>query len=728
VATSRIADSVGRVLGDRYRLTRPLGVGASAHVYVGEDVSLRRLVAIKVLHPALAGDAAFLRRFQAEARVVAALRHPNILRVYDWGEDDGAPYLVMELLAGGSLRALLDRGQVLSPAQAAAVGADAARALDYAHRRGLVHRDIKPANLIFDEEGRLTVADFGLARALAEATWTEPAGAVVGTARYAAPEQVRGQSLDSRADVYALGLVLVEATTGVVPFAADTTLATLMGRVDRPVHVPADLGPLGPVLESAGAIEPADRPDALTLARALDGVVARLPPPQPLPLAGALTGTGIEADSAPTDYPGRPRLFDGATADDDHASRETESATKLDARTGFSAGEVPREALSSTRREGLPPAQPGDLLASAPDGPPVDDGHPGPNGASGATRPPPGVATAPAAGLSGAGAGLSGGAADAPGAAGGAPIRAKGRGRRRNPLRRWRRGRWLVAGVAAVLLVAVAVAAALHFTGALTPSHPVPNLTGSSQAAAAARLRPLHLHLQVAGARYDGRAPAGTVISQHPVTGRLKEGDTIAVTLSRGPQPVAVPNVQGLTAADASALLQRLGLKVAASRHSSMTVPAGTVISSTPNGGTLLPGQTVDLVVSTGKPTVAVPAVVGASLTTAQSSLAGAGLGVSEQTAYSDSVPKGSVISTLPAAGTAATVGSPVTVVVSLGPHVVAVPNVAGESVGAASQTLGAAGFEISGVTGNPIATVTSSSPPAGTLVHYGAAIQIVTN
>jgi eukaryotic-like serine/threonine-protein kinase len=715
VATSRIADSVGRVLGDRYRLTRPLGVGASAHVYVGEDVSLRRLVAIKVLHPALAGDAAFLRRFQAEARVVAALRHPNILRVYDWGEDDGAPYLVMELLAGGSLRALLDRGQVLSPAQAAAVGADAARALDYAHRRGLVHRDIKPANLIFDEEGRLTVADFGLARALAEATWTEPAGAVVGTARYAAPEQVRGQSLDSRADVYALGLVLVEATTGIVPFAADTTLATLMGRVDRPVQVPADLGPLGPVLESAGAIEPADRPDALTLARALDGVVARLPPPEPLPLAGALTGTGIEADSAPTDYPGRPRLFDGATSEDDHASRETESAPGLDARTGLSAGDVPFEASSSTWRDGLPPAQPADLLASPPDGPPVGDGYPGPNGASGATGPPPGVATAPAA-------------ADAAGAAGAAPMRAKGGGRRRSPLRRWRRGRWLVAGVAAVLLVAVAVAAALHFTGALTPSHPVPNLTGSSQAAAAARLRPLHLHLQVAGARYDGRAPAGTVISQHPVTGRLKEGDTVVVTLSRGPQPVAVPNVQGLTAADASALLQRLGLKVAASRHSSMTVPAGTVISSTPNGGTLLPGQTVDLVVSTGKPTVAVPAVVGESLATAQSSLAGAGLGVSEQTAYSDSVPKGSVISTLLAAGAAATVGSPVTVVVSLGPHLVAVPNVAGESVGAASQALGAAGFEISGVTGNPIATVTSSSPPAGTLAHYGAAIQIVTN
>src|SRR5207248_4718050 len=104
--------------------------------------------------------------------------------------------------------------------------------LDYAHRRGLVHRDIKPANLLFDEEGRVCIADFGLARALAEASWTEPTGAVLGTARYAAPEQARGNSVDGKADVYALALVMVEAVTGRVPFAADTTVATLMARLD----------------------------------------------------------------------------------------------------------------------------------------------------------------------------------------------------------------------------------------------------------------------------------------------------------------------------------------------------------------------------------------------------------------------------------------------------------------------------------------------------------------
>src|SRR4051812_23980209 len=151
---SRIADQVGRVLGGRYRLLAPIGTGASAHVYLADDTRLRRRVAVKVLHAALADDQAFLRRFQAEAEAVAALRHPHIMNVYAHGDDDGSPYLILELLSGGSLRSVLQRGQRLSPSQALLVGLEAGRALEYAHRRGLVHRDIKPANLLFDEEGR----------------------------------------------------------------------------------------------------------------------------------------------------------------------------------------------------------------------------------------------------------------------------------------------------------------------------------------------------------------------------------------------------------------------------------------------------------------------------------------------------------------------------------------------------------------------------------------------
>ncbi|MDA8294264.1 MAG: protein kinase, partial [Actinomycetota bacterium] len=285
-----IADAIGRVLGDRYRLVTPVGTGASAHVYLAEDVTLDRSVAIKLLHPALAGDVAFLKRFRAEARAVAALNHPNVLQVYDWGEQDGQPYLVTEFLAGGSLRQLLDAGRRLTPAQAVHVGLEATAALDYAHRRGIVHRDVKPANLLFDADGRLRIADFGVARALAEAAWTEPEGALLGTARYAAPEQAEGLALDGKADVYALALVLVEAVTGSLPFVGDTTVSTLMARVGALLPEHPALGPLHDVLVWAAAPDPDERFDAAAFGVRLQALAVALPPAAPLPLAGTTTG------------------------------------------------------------------------------------------------------------------------------------------------------------------------------------------------------------------------------------------------------------------------------------------------------------------------------------------------------------------------------------------------------------------------------------------------------
>ncbi len=263
-------------------------------MYLADDVVLRRRVAVKVLHDALASDPSFLKRFRAEAQAAAALNHPHIVAVHDWGQGD-VPYLVTELLEGGSLRDLLDSGATLSPAQARQIGIEAARALDYAHRRGFVHRDIKPANLLFDAEGMLRVADFGLARALAEAAWTEPAGAVLGTARYASPEQAQGAVLDGRSDVYSLGLVLIESVSGQVPFATDTALGTLMARVDRPVPVPEAVGPLASALRSAGEPDRGNRPDAamfttMLMAAGDSGPVA------PLPIVGMRTMAADELD------------------------------------------------------------------------------------------------------------------------------------------------------------------------------------------------------------------------------------------------------------------------------------------------------------------------------------------------------------------------------------------------------------------------------------------------
>ena len=266
---STITESIGRVLAGRYRIESALGSGASANVFAAFDTTLQRRVAVKVLHPALAADGGFLRRFRAEAQSAAALANAHVLAVHDWGEDSQGPFLVLEFLGGGSLRDMLDEGTRLSLSQAVSVGAQAAEGLAYAHARGFVHRDVKPANLLFDEEGRLRVADFGLARALAEASMTEPAGTTVGTARYAAPEQALGHRVDGRADVYSLALVLYEAVTGVVPFTADTTVSTLMARVGAELPGHDGLGPLAEVLSEAATPDVEDRLDAAAFAARL---------------------------------------------------------------------------------------------------------------------------------------------------------------------------------------------------------------------------------------------------------------------------------------------------------------------------------------------------------------------------------------------------------------------------------------------------------------------------
>ena len=235
---------------------------------------------------ALADEPGFVERFHEEVQAAAALRHPHIIVVHDWGVNVGL-YLVTEYLDGGSLRGVLDRGATLSPSQALMVGLAAARALEFAHAKGVVHRDIKSSNVLFADDGRLRIGDFGLARAFAEAAWTEPLGAGGVAARYASPEQAQGRSIDGRADVYSLALVLVEAVTGQLPFAADTAIATLMARVGTPLAVPPELGPLAGPLARAGADDPADRIDAAGLVTALMAVASELPDPAPLPLSPA---------------------------------------------------------------------------------------------------------------------------------------------------------------------------------------------------------------------------------------------------------------------------------------------------------------------------------------------------------------------------------------------------------------------------------------------------------
>ena len=277
----------GRMLGGRYRLGGVIGTGGSGTVYLADDLSLGRQVAVKVLHPSLVGDEAFVERFRSEARLVASLADPHVVAIYDWGVD-GQAYLVTEYLGGGSLRSILSSGRTLTPSQMLMVALEACRALDHAHRQGIVHRDVKPANLLFGQDARLRIADFGLADALTGTVSRElfGGGGVIGTARYASPEQAQGRPLDGRSDVYALALCMVEGVTGHLPFVADTIADTLAARVGRDVPIPDALGPLVPVVASAGTAEVENRPTAREMGRLLLDVAGRMSRPEPLPLVG----------------------------------------------------------------------------------------------------------------------------------------------------------------------------------------------------------------------------------------------------------------------------------------------------------------------------------------------------------------------------------------------------------------------------------------------------------
>jgi eukaryotic-like serine/threonine-protein kinase len=277
-------------VGGRYRIERPLGHGGMATVYLGRDTELERPVAIKLLAENLAGDDEFRRRFVREARLAARLSDPNIVSVYDAGEDDGRPYIVMEHVDGEMLADVLARRGRLPPDEARELAAQTANGLAHAHEAGLIHRDIKPQNLILRRDGTVKIADFGIARA-AESTSLTQTGTVLGTAAYLAPEQAMGEEVTAAADVYSLGTVLYELLTGRPPFEFES-LADLADQQQRMEITPVrELAPdVPPELEDVVmrclARNPAYRPaSAGELARLLSGGDA---PAQPLHRATAV--------------------------------------------------------------------------------------------------------------------------------------------------------------------------------------------------------------------------------------------------------------------------------------------------------------------------------------------------------------------------------------------------------------------------------------------------------
>ncbi|HYY12644.1 MAG TPA: protein kinase [Kineosporiaceae bacterium] len=304
---------IGRLVDDRYAVVSRIARGGMATVYLALDRRLDREVALKVMHAHLAADPQFTARFIREARAAARLSHPGIVAVFDQGEDAGLLYLAMEYLAGRTLREVLDELGVLTPGEALDVLEPVLEALAAAHAAGIVHRDVKPENVILTDDGRVKVADFGLARAASAVTATS--GVLMGTAAYLAPELVLRGVADARGDVYAVGVVLFELLTGVLPFAGDVPVQVAYRHVHEEVPPPSSvvraLPPaLDVVVSAAAARDPGRRPaDAGALLALVRSARTRVPasalgvrPPAPAlrPAPGRTQALGTPTTPHPT--------------------------------------------------------------------------------------------------------------------------------------------------------------------------------------------------------------------------------------------------------------------------------------------------------------------------------------------------------------------------------------------------------------------------------------------
>ena len=269
---------IGTVLGGRYRLVELLGQGGMATIYRARDNQLERDIAVKVLRPEYGTDPDFIDRFRHEAQSAASLNHPGVVGVYDFGTDTAGPFIVMELVEGEDLASIVRRSGAIPPRAAARLVAQAARALAAAHDRGFVHRDVKPGNMLVTREGRVKVADFGIARALSESALTLP-GTTLGSVHYFSPEQARGELASPSSDIYSLGIVLFELLTGRRPWTGDTAAAIATARLTGAVPSPSAVhGGIPPTLEDVTRKALAPNPEerfaaASEMAEALEAFV-----------------------------------------------------------------------------------------------------------------------------------------------------------------------------------------------------------------------------------------------------------------------------------------------------------------------------------------------------------------------------------------------------------------------------------------------------------------------
>jgi serine/threonine-protein kinase len=577
----------GTIFAGRYRLERRLGSGGMADVWLAEDQELGRKVAIKILHERYANDPQFVERFRREATHAAGLSHPNVVSIYDRGEAEGSYYIVMEYVEGRTLKELIvTRGPCPVPVAISYVRQVLA-ALRYAHRNGIVHRDIKPHNVLVDHEGRVKVADFGIARA-GSSQMTE-AGSIIGTAQYLSPEQARGAPVDESSDLYSTGIVLYELLTGKVPFTGETPVEIAMKHLSQVPPAPSTIRneiprDLDLVVLRALAKEPADR---YRSAKEMD---------RDLELVGRGDAVGPETEeaatmvlrgesTAATAVAARPAAYGG---DERYRSYEGQVKTGrawwpwLIAAAAAIALGIGGWLLYDNVRDQIDANEPvavnlytGILESKAVAAIDADGFEP-------RVRRLPNADTRP------------------------------GYVYEQDP----EEGTKLPKGSLVTILVSSG-----------KPKVTVPSLVGESRDAAVAELTTRGLEAKVVSVPSD--RPPNVVTAQDPRPGVVvTAGASVRINVSSGPKPVAVPNVVGMTYDVAAAQLQSAGFTVGRSEVDS-NQPAGEVVDQSPPGNsTATKGSSVTLSVSKGPTTVTVPDVALQTVPDARATLRAAGFRV----------------------------------------------------------------------------------------------------
>jgi len=694
----------GRLLDGRYAVTARIAHGGMATVYRATDTRLDREVALKVMHVELARDEDFVRRFIGEAKSVARLSHQNVVAVFDQGADGPFLYLAMEYIHGRTLRQLLRERGWFSPPTALDIMTRVLDGLAAAHNSGIVHRDVKPENVLLTADGRVKVADFGLARAQAAAGQTR-AGLLIGTVAYVPPEQVSGEITGPRGDVYSAGVMLFELLTGRQPFRGDTPLSVAYQHVNQDVPAPSSLMPGIPaavdqLVLAATSRDPARRPaDAADFARAVRMV--RQGAGEPGGLIDVL-GVGVQglAEAPWLD-------LDTPAATNGWWARGTGPAPVGGAVA--SGGPVP------VSGQGAGPIGPDEWWSPEPTGSGATSPggeQPGP-GQFGAGQPGAGQYDASQFGADQFSAGQFGSGQYGTGQFSASQFSAGqfGGGRHESPGShtlivnredggRYSGGRepflqrWLFSarlGVVALLVllgVGIGVGAWWLTTGRYAS---VPVVAGDSQAVATTALTTDGFTLDGSKRVHSNDVQRGLVVGTSPA-GRAARGSAITILISDGPFTSTVPVVKHDTLAQAEAALQRAHLSYRIERVGSSS-PVGTVLGTDPAAGQTWPQTKPVAILLAASPPL--PNFVGQNVQAAQQWAQQHGVTLQTQQVQNSQAQQGTIISQTPAAGSAYRPGQTVTVQVSNGPALVNVPYVIGLNVNQATAELEAAGFQV---------------------------------